>query len=64
MQVDVNGPDASEVFKLLKVETGTQDQQITWNFGTYWIVDPSGAVTRHDGVSPEELDSGLAAMLR
>jgi glutathione peroxidase len=42
-KIDVNGPNTAPVYQWLKTQAGPEE--ITWNFGTYYIVDPEGHVT-------------------
>ena len=49
-KVDVNGPNASLVYKYLKKTAGPN--AIVWNFATYFVVSPDGTVTSHSGVEP------------
>lgn len=52
-KIDVNGPQASPVYKFLKREAGPSS--IGWNFATYFIVGPDGSVQSHSGVEPMQL---------
>jgi glutathione peroxidase len=52
-KIDVNGPQASSVYKFLKREAGPP--KIGWNFATYFVVGPDGTVQSHDGVEPMDL---------
>lgn len=52
-KVDVNGPNASLVFKYLKSEAGPS--AITWNFATYFVIGTDGDITSHSGVEPMSL---------
>jgi glutathione peroxidase-family protein len=52
-KIDVNGPDASVIYKYLKSEAGPAT--ITWNFATYYVVSPSGSISSQSGVEPHEL---------
>lgn len=37
-------------------QANSADHDVTWNFGTYFLVDRTGnSVTRHDKVSPASL---------
>lgn len=51
-KADVNGQNTQPVYEWLKKETKTEDTAITWNFGTYWVVDATGAARRYDIASP------------
>jgi glutathione peroxidase len=52
-KIDVNGPQASPVYKFLKREAGPS--RIQWNFATYFVVGPDGSVQSYSGVEPMEL---------
>ena len=52
-KIDVNGPQASPVYKFLKREAGPS--AIGWNFATYFVVGPDGSVQSHSGVGPMDL---------
>jgi glutathione peroxidase len=56
-KVDVNGPNASVVYKFLKSKAGPST--ITWNFATYFVVAPDGTVEAHSGVEPFQLKDKL-----
>eukprot|EP00035_Acanthoeca_spectabilis_P021408 m.438043 g.438043 ORF g.438043 m.438043 type:complete len:115 (+) comp18185_c0_seq1:269-613(+) len=59
---DVNGPKQSPLYTWLKENTSSDD--ITWNFGTYFLVDRSGnQVSRHDGVNPASLEGDIETLL-
>lgn len=60
-KIDVNGPDASIVYKYLKHATGVD--MITWNFATYFVVGPDGAITEHSGVEPMDLKEYALSLL-
>jgi glutathione peroxidase len=60
-KVNVNGPDASLVYKYLKQQTGVAS--ITWNFATYFVVSPEGVITAHSGVEPMELKGSVLSLL-
>jgi len=51
-KVDVNGPNASMVFKYLKSKANIGN--IAWNFATYFVVDKVGEVTAHSGLNDNE----------
>jgi glutathione peroxidase-family protein len=53
-KVDVNGANASIVYKYLKQQAGGP-ANIAWNFATYFVVAPDGSVEAHSGVEPMEL---------
>lgn len=59
---DVNGVDASLVYKYIKHATGVNS--ITWNFATYFVVSPDGVVHAHSGVEPMELKSSVLSLLK
>eukprot|EP00980_Cylindrotheca_fusiformis_P013913 scaffold3618_cov129-Cylindrotheca_fusiformis.AAC.13 len=52
-KIDVNGPNASIVYKYLKSKTNIGN--ISWNFATYFIVATDGTVTAHSGVEPMDI---------
>jgi glutathione peroxidase len=52
-KINVNGPNAHQVYKYLKAQAGPPS--INWNFGTYFVVGPNGVVESHSGVGPMEL---------
>lgn len=51
-KVDVNGPNASMVFKYLKSQASIGN--IAWNFATYFVVDKAGGVTAHSDLNGNE----------
>lgn len=61
-KINVNGPDASLVYKYLKRETGVDF--IQWNFATYFVVAPDGSVTQHSGVEPLDLKGFALSLLK
>lgn len=58
---DVNGADTHPLYQWLKEATESSD--ITWNFGTYWLVDKTGTPTRFDKVAPSSLKEHIEAAL-
>lgn len=60
-KIDVNGPNASLVYKYLKKEAGPSN--IGWNFATYFVVSPSGEVESFSGVEPMQLKDNVLEML-
>jgi glutathione peroxidase len=56
-KADVNGPNASIVYKFLKSKAGPPT--ISWNFATYYVVAPDGTVEAHSGVEPFQLKDKL-----
>ena len=60
-KINVNGPDASIVYKFLKKEAGPAN--IGWNFATYFVVSPSGIVESFSGVEPMALKDDVLGML-
>jgi glutathione peroxidase len=52
-KIDVNGPNASIVYKYLKSKTSVGN--IGWNFATYFVVATDGTVTAHSGVEPMDI---------
>ncbi|KAG7352464.1 glutathione S-transferase domain containing protein [Nitzschia inconspicua] len=61
-KVDVNGPNASIVYKFLKSKAGPST--ITWNFATYFVIAPDGSVESHSGVEPLELKHQLFTLAK
>lgn len=61
-KVNVNGPDASTVYKFLKRETGVDF--IQWNFATYFVIAPDGSMTQHSGVEPLDLKGVALSLLK
>ena len=62
-KTDINGAQSSLVFMWLKMSTGTFANDISWNFGTYWLVDQKGHAKRYDGVSPKDLTADIKDLL-
>lgn len=60
-KINVNGPDASLVYKFLKKESGPSN--IGWNFATYFVISPDGSVESFSGVEPMQLRDGVLEML-
>jgi glutathione peroxidase-family protein len=52
-KIDVNGANASLVYKYLKKMDGPLS--IGWNFETYYIISPDGSIESHSGIEPLEL---------
>jgi len=61
-KINVNGPDASIVYKYLKAQTGASF--IQWNFATYFVIGPDGAISIFNGVEPLELKEVALSMLK
>mmetsp|Transcript_694 Transcript_694/g.1107 ORF Transcript_694/g.1107 Transcript_694/m.1107 type:complete len:228 (+) Transcript_694:147-830(+) len=61
-KVNVNGPNASIVYKYLKSKAGPGS--ITWNFATYYVISPDGSVQAHSGVEPLDLKDQLMSLLQ
>jgi glutathione peroxidase len=61
-KIDVNGPNASLVYKYLKRATGVS--AITWNFATYFVVGPDGTMSEHSGVEPMDLKGYALSLLK
>lgn len=53
-KVDVNGPNASIVYRYLKYKSGGP-KTIEWNFATYFVVAPDGRISSHSDVEPMDL---------
>jgi glutathione peroxidase-family protein len=60
-KIDVNGPHTSLIYLYLKSQTDVT--AIGWNFGTYFVVAPDGAVTAHTGVAPLHLKPFIFQLL-
>jgi len=60
-KINVNGPDASLVYKFLKNKAGPSN--IGWNFATYFVITPDGEVESFSGVEPMQLKDGVLDML-
>jgi glutathione peroxidase len=52
-KIHVNGPEAHDVYRYLKQKFGPA--RVTWNFGTYYLISPSGSVEVFNNVSPNDL---------
>mmetsp|Transcript_1981 Transcript_1981/g.2757 ORF Transcript_1981/g.2757 Transcript_1981/m.2757 type:complete len:231 (+) Transcript_1981:160-852(+) len=52
-KIDVNGRDASLIYKYLKYYTDIE--MIHWNFDTYFIITPEGAIKAYNEVQPLQL---------
>lgn len=52
-KINVNGPEAHIFYRYIKKVTNTSN--IKWNFATYFVVDPEGTITAHNGVEPMDL---------
>ena len=61
-KINVNGPNASLVYKYLKKQTGVDF--ITWNFATYFVVGPDGSIAQYTGVEPMELKEVALTLLK
>jgi glutathione peroxidase len=61
-KVDVNGPNASIVYKYLKSKAGPGS--IAWNFATYFVISPDGTVESHSGVQPMDLKDRLLDLVQ
>lgn len=60
-KIDVNGPNASIIYKFLKSKAGPAS--IGWNFATYFVVSPDGAIEAYSNVEPMELKETLFGLL-
>eukprot|EP00565_Helicotheca_tamesis_P004525 CAMPEP_0185727442 /NCGR_PEP_ID=MMETSP1171-20130828/3131_1 /TAXON_ID=374046 /ORGANISM="Helicotheca tamensis, Strain CCMP826" /LENGTH=236 /DNA_ID=CAMNT_0028396017 /DNA_START=85 /DNA_END=795 /DNA_ORIENTATION=+ len=60
-KIDVNGKNASPVYKYLKREGAVSS--ITWNFATYFVISPAGDVRSFNGVEPMELKDLVLEMV-
>ena len=61
-KIDVNGPQASIVYKYLKSKAGPAS--IGWNFATYFVVSPDGSIDAYSGVEPMQLKDTLIGLLQ
>jgi len=60
-KIAVNGPNTSDVYTFLKANAGPD--AITWNFATYFIVDPNGEVRSYSGVTPFDIKETVLDLL-
>lgn len=60
-KIDVNGPNADNVYKFLKREAGPLT--IAWNFATYFVISPDGHVRSFSGVEPMDLEELIDNLL-
>jgi len=60
-KTNVNGNNASLVYKYLKKEGGVSN--IQWNFATYFVVGPDGSVQAFNGVEPMGLKTVALGLL-
>lgn len=60
-KIDVNGPNTSDVYTFLKANAGPAT--ITWNFATYFVVGPDGAVQSFSGINPSELKAPVLGLI-
>jgi glutathione peroxidase-family protein len=60
-KIDVNGANASLVYKYLKAKAGPAN--IAWNFATYFVVAPDGTIESHSGIEPLELKDAALGLL-
>jgi glutathione peroxidase len=60
-KIDVNGANASLVYKYLKAKAGPAI--IAWNFATYFVVAPDGTIESHSGIEPLELKDEALGLL-
>lgn len=65
-KIEVNGPNACELYKFLRSEQPAEDgsTQISWNFAKF-LVDREGRVVKRYSprVTPEEIAKDLPALL-
>lgn len=62
-KVRVNGSKAHPVYLYLKKMTNPK-HNVSWNFGSYFLVDPKGQVTLHPGTSPDELAPSVKRVIQ
>jgi len=60
-KIDVNGPDASIVYKFLKYHYGPS--HIRWNFNTYFVIGPDGTVQSFSDLEPHQLKGAIVELL-
>jgi len=60
-KIDVNGKDSHMLYKWMKHLTGPF--QITWNFSTYFLIDPEGDIDEFTGITPMELKDEILMLL-
>jgi len=58
-KIDVNGADASRVYKYMKAKSNPPVSWIEWNFSTYFIINPDGEIRSFAQVSPLELSDHI-----
>ena len=61
-KINVNGPNASIVYKYLKSQAGPT--AIQWNFATYFVVSPDGTINSYSGSKPMQLKDTLFGLLQ
>jgi glutathione peroxidase-family protein len=61
-KINVNGPNASKLYKYLKYKTAVD--MILWNFATYFVIAPDGTITQHSGVEPMALKGVALSLLK
>lgn len=61
-KINVNGPNASVVYKFLKSKAGPTS--IQWNFATYFVVSPDGVINSYSGAEPLHLKDTLMGLLK
>jgi glutathione peroxidase-family protein len=61
-KINVNGPNASVVYKFVKSKAGPT--AIQWNFATYFVVSPDGAINSYSGAEPMHLKDTLMDLLQ
>lgn len=60
----VNGAAQHPLYAFLKKASGAAGKAIRWNFGSYFLVDPTGTqVTRHDDVTPLGLEPLIKSLM-
>ena len=60
-KIDVNGPDQHEVYRFLKERV--EQEEIEWNFGTYFLIKKEGRVSSFNGASPMLLETFIEAAI-
>jgi glutathione peroxidase-family protein len=56
-KTSINGPAANPLFNALKIATGTEKKDISWNFETKFLVDKNGKTVERfsPAFDPDEL---------
>ena len=60
-KIDVNGPGQHEVYRFLKEKMG--QEEIEWNFASYFVVNRKGRIKSYNGGSPKFLETYIEAAI-